>query len=376
MRLLDRYMLRELLVPLGLCLGGFYVFWVSFDLLTELSKLQAHKLRGPDVLEYYVVRSPEFIVTVLPMALLLAVLYALGRHTRYNELVAVRVAGLSVWRVCTPHIAVGLVASLVFFALNELWVPDTEQKAERVLNRRVDQASASPSAALVSNYGFANPSQKRTWQFRSFNPHTAEMTEPKIDWERSDGTHLELIAKHAIWVNGVWIFYDAWQNIYRTGIATNPAAIDRSHFDRLPVPAFTETPQQIRTEIKISTRLSKRTGKRADIPLAELCDYIQRHPELAGPDRAWFYTKLHGRIAAPWACLVAVLIAIPFGAGLGFRSVYVSMASSIGLGFAYFVLMQIGLAVGTGGYVPPWVGAWLPNCVFGLGALGLLTRVR
>ena len=32
MRLLDRYLLRELLVPLGYCLGGFLIFWISFDL--------------------------------------------------------------------------------------------------------------------------------------------------------------------------------------------------------------------------------------------------------------------------------------------------------------------------------------------------------
>ena len=36
MRLLDRYLLRELLVPLGYCLGGFLVFWITFDVFSEL----------------------------------------------------------------------------------------------------------------------------------------------------------------------------------------------------------------------------------------------------------------------------------------------------------------------------------------------------
>ena len=31
MRLLDRYLLRELLVPFGYCLSGFIIFWISFD---------------------------------------------------------------------------------------------------------------------------------------------------------------------------------------------------------------------------------------------------------------------------------------------------------------------------------------------------------
>ena len=72
MRLLDRYLLRELLSPLGYCLGGFLIFWISFDLFTELSDLQENKLRVGDIIEYYLVKSPEFLVEVLPIALLLA----------------------------------------------------------------------------------------------------------------------------------------------------------------------------------------------------------------------------------------------------------------------------------------------------------------
>ncbi len=44
MRLLDRYLLRELVIPLGYCLGGFLLFWIFFDLFTELDSLQQDKL--------------------------------------------------------------------------------------------------------------------------------------------------------------------------------------------------------------------------------------------------------------------------------------------------------------------------------------------
>ena len=70
MRLLDRYLLRELLVPLGYCLGGFLMFWIAFDLFTELEGLQENKMRAGDVISYYLVRTPEFLVMVMPIALL------------------------------------------------------------------------------------------------------------------------------------------------------------------------------------------------------------------------------------------------------------------------------------------------------------------
>src|ERR1041384_2916884 len=62
MRLLDRYLLRELSVPLGYCLGGFLIFWISFDLISELENFQRNRLKGIEVAVYYALRLPEFLV--------------------------------------------------------------------------------------------------------------------------------------------------------------------------------------------------------------------------------------------------------------------------------------------------------------------------
>jgi lipopolysaccharide export system permease protein len=71
-----------------------------------------------------------------------------------------------------------------------------------------------------------------------------------------------------------------------------------------------------------------------------------------------------------------VLIALPFGAPSGRRNVFVGVAGSIFICFAYFVLQQVSLALGTGGYLPPWLAAWLPNALFATGAILLIRRVR
>src|SRR5215471_2320115 len=125
MRLLDRYLLRELLVPLGYCLGGFSLLWVVSDLITELNGLQEKKLQVTDIVRYYVVKMPEFLVLVLPMALLLALLYTLTNHARHNEITAIRAAGIGLWRLCLPYFGVGLLASIVVFGLNEFFVPES-----------------------------------------------------------------------------------------------------------------------------------------------------------------------------------------------------------------------------------------------------------
>src|SRR3954471_10836982 len=94
MRLLDRYLMRELLVPFSYCLSGFFVFWISFDLFAELAEFQRHKVKAIEIAEYYLVKTPELLIIVLPVALLLALLYALTNLSRHHELTAIRAAGV------------------------------------------------------------------------------------------------------------------------------------------------------------------------------------------------------------------------------------------------------------------------------------------
>ena len=51
MRLLDRYLLRELLGPFTYCLSGFLILFIAFDVLDELSDLQKLRLHASDILE-------------------------------------------------------------------------------------------------------------------------------------------------------------------------------------------------------------------------------------------------------------------------------------------------------------------------------------
>jgi lipopolysaccharide export system permease protein len=52
------------------------------------------------------------------------------------------------------------------------------------------------------------------------------------------------------------------------------------------------------------------------------------------------------------------------------------VAGSIFICFGFFVIQQFSLAFGSGGYLPPWLAAWLPNMVFAGTGLWLTARVR
>ena len=377
MRLLDRYLFRELFTPMAYCLGGFLIFWVSYDLFTELEELQEHKLHFLDVLGYSAAKTPEFLVTILPVALLLALLYTLTNHARHNEITAMRAAGLGLGRICAPYFAVGLATSVVLFVLNEFVVPRSNDRADRILRRDVPNPNDG-GARNVQRGSYYNARARRTWNYTEFHARTAEMIGPvNVGWYLPDGSWRDVSADRAIHTNGVWTFLSNATNVIELEQASAKAPEVRILVTNvLAMPQFKETPADIEREIRFS-QYERLNSRKLNIPLAELWGYLQAHPDDLQPSRASFYwTKFDGRLAAPWTCLVVVLIAIPFGAASGRRNLFFCVAGSIFICFGFYVIQQFSLAFGSGGYLPAWLAAWLPNLIFGGAGLLLIARVR
>jgi lipopolysaccharide export system permease protein len=360
MRLLDRYLLRELLVPLGYCLCGFLVFWISFSLISDLDDFQRAGLGVGEVAEYYLAKTPELLVTVLPIALLLALLYALTNHARHHELTAIRAAGTGFWRLSLPYLGVGLGFSLAVFVLNEFCVPPGDELADQILARH-QKGEAGAEGFWRRNLNFHNDRDHRFWRASEYNLKSGELKNPQVDWRLPDGSRLQVFADRADWDGGSWTFHNVKQFMYDSPQATIPSKESTNVWH----PAFTETPVEIQSQLKVDHLSSLSASKKPRLSIREIRDYLHWNPHPAPARYALLATQLQSRLAEPWTCLVVVLIALPFGAAGGRRHVFVGVASSIFICFAYFILLRFGLALGTGGYVPPWVAAWLPNVLFG-----------
>ncbi len=366
MRLLDRYLLRELLLPLGICLCGFLILWIAFDLSITLGDFQKRGMVARDIAEYYLVATPEFVVVVLPIALLLAMLYALTSHSRHNEITAIRAAGISLWRVSVPYLAVGFVASLTLLAINEFWAPQSDEAATAILERHLPAAMRTSGPKEVRNLCFNNSRDGRVWRIGNYNPVTGEMTRPYVIWTGKEGTDW-IEAERAVPMSQGWRFYEVRGYRETPGINAVPVPLLRTNV--LTMAGFGETRDEINSEIVISSTMSLRSARKADVPILKLLNYLRLHPNPTPSDGSWLYTKLEGRLATPWTCVVVVLIALHFGTISGRRNVFIVC-------FAYFVLQQVGLALGTSGRLDPWVAAWFPNISFSLMGLWLTARIR
>ncbi len=375
MRLHDRYLIRELLTPLAFCLGAFLIFWISLFFFTNLDELREAKLHFGDSLALCIANLPIFFVQVLPILLLLALLYTLTQHAKFHELTALRAAGISLWRLCAPYFAVGLVAVITYFSLNEWVVPNCATWAETIKHRYVktNKPAASKIPTHFINNGYFNAQAHRLWKFTEFDALTAEMISPNVNWPLPDGSLRTLQAERGVFAHGAWTFFKA--HLFSQANHTS-RLLPLSETNQITLLELTETPTQMAKNLKYGEKQFWSSSHNADMPLAEICDVFRNKSDMSREEINALNTKFHGRIAAPWTCLVVVLMAIPFGAQSGRRNLFFGVAGSIFICFTYFVLQSVSLAFGMSGHLPGWLAAWLPNIVFGTGGFILTQRVR
>ncbi|MGK0198881.1 MAG: lipopolysaccharide export system permease protein [Yoonia sp.] len=372
MRLLDRFLLRELMLPMVYTFGGFYLFFVAADLTNEMPRFQKNSMSGLDIIEFYIYRTPELMGTVAPIALLLTTLYALSQHARNNELIAIRTAGVGLWRMGAVYLGVGLFASVLLFVSSEWLEPNANLRADYVLNRRISDDERRTDLQWRKAVSFKNERVDRSWNIGAYNVDTYKMLEVNVDWPDADGQRNKLFARQAFWEDEVWRFENV--QMFQSTPADHGIPI-QIVTNSIAMPGFNESPGLIASEIKISAMSGLRAAKKVRFSLREILNYFELHPGLTGPKAAELSTQFHGRLAMPWTCLVVVLLALPFGFLPGRRNVVAGFGVAIVLVFAFLFFTRISFALGTGGHVPGFIAGWLPQLLFGGGGFWMLRRL-
>ena len=121
MKRIDRYMITSYLGPMLLTfLIVLFVLVLQFIWL-YIDELVGKGLEFPVIAEFIFWGGVTFIPLALPLSTLLASLMTMGSMGEYNELLAMKAAGMSVQRIIRPLMGVALIISLsAFFAANFL----------------------------------------------------------------------------------------------------------------------------------------------------------------------------------------------------------------------------------------------------------------
>jgi lipopolysaccharide export system permease protein len=153
MRLIDRYLLRQLLGPTLLATAALTAVALLSQSLSGLDLIVNQRQSAMVFLKITLLYMPQLINMILPIAIFVATLVALNRLHTEQEIVVCFAGGMSRWRVISP--AMRLAGTVAFLALvMNLWV---QPAAFRQLRAELFEVRSDLAATLVRAGEFTEP---------------------------------------------------------------------------------------------------------------------------------------------------------------------------------------------------------------------------
>jgi lipopolysaccharide export system permease protein len=377
--ILDRYLLTQLLLPFLFGVGAFSSIGISvgalFDLIRKMTTLN---LPLDIAAQVFFLQMPLYISYALPMSTLLATLMMYSRLSTDSELIALRSAGISSYRLIVPAVVLSLLVTSASFAFNEAIVPAATYQATTTLEKALkeDTKKFQEKDILSSEYAEvkvpnveagAKAGETKTDRILSRIFYASEFNGESLsgltvlDFSQAGLTQI-IAAKSAQWqpAKGRWLFSDG--TIY----VVSPDGSYRNIFK------FSQQEIQLpRTPLD----LANRKQDWMEMNIAELREALQLSTNSGDEKQAYkLRLRIQQKLAIPFICLVFGVI----GSTLGMRPQRsgkgTSFAISILIIFGYYLVSFVCDSLGLLEILSPYVAAWLPM-LSGLSLGGfLLTR--
>jgi len=361
MKILDRYLIKNFLLPLLYCLFLFCFLYVIVDIFGHLDEILKNKVPLAMLVKYYSSFIPLIFVQTTPIAALLSIVYMMSVFNKNNELTAAKACGISIMRLLLPVFAIGVVLSLFSFLVNENVVPKSIVTANKIKSDYIEKSPDRQKNIKLINDLTVYGKDNQLIYSKEFDL-TKNTLKDIIIMERDKSQRLrrKILAQKAIWNGSDWVFSNCV--IYRfdtTGKSSgNPLIFNEKILN------LTDTPKEL-------LRYEFQTGY---MGYKELTNYINRLKDEDTKILKSLKTDLYFKSAMPFICIIIMLLGVPFALTTRRGSAMAGIGISVLVGLFYYGSIYIVLAMGKGGLLPPFVAAHLPNVVFSIIAVYLLKK--
>lgn len=345
-RTLTVYLAKLFTVRIAAMLFVLVLVLLMLDLLSKSGEILAVPGNGQgELLTYAGLRVPQLISRFLPYSVLLATLITLVTLNQNSEVIAMKAAGLSAHQVLAPLLLTAGIVSVATFVFNEQVVTKSTQtlKAWEAVeygpiptesgvktNVYLTDGNNILTAAYVAGSGEAIAMRKVTWYRR--NPDGMIVEQIDADRARYAGPGWRLEGGLTRFNVQNAVTDDPASVVVGEGLL--PEQIDLAKIDPDGEPFWT---------LGSSIAEFERAGRRT----SEL--------------RAKWWHKISGPLSAFLMPLLGAVAA--FGLARS-GQLFVRAVIGMALGFAYFVVDNAALAMGSFGGYPPFLAAWSPFLLF------------
>ncbi|HJZ71420.1 MAG TPA: LptF/LptG family permease [Vicinamibacterales bacterium] len=359
MKILDRYLVREIVAPFLLALVGLTFVLMLPPIMQSLAQLIAKGVAWNVILRVLLTLVPQALSVTIPMALLYGVLFGLGRWSADREFVALQACGVSVFRILRPIVLLAVLAAVATAYETIVALPDANQTFRQVTFNIVASGAESDIKPRVFYQSFPN----RVLYARDILKAGGWREIFLADSTRPDETTAYVAAAGRLIIDrdrqAVTLLLEHGSSY--TTFVKKPEECDVHAFERivLDMDANTVFPR---------TQIVKGDNEKT---IKELRETAALNRERGQPFNAQLYT-IQQKFSLPAACLVLALIGLALGASNRKDGKLASFALGTGVVFVYYVLLYTSRAAALAGRISPTIAPWLVNVVLGVAGVALV----
>ncbi|MFW5976347.1 MAG: LptF/LptG family permease [Bacillota bacterium] len=345
-RVIDKYIFKQVIYPFLVGVFLISVIMVSNYLFQLTDLIILKNIQIIKVLRLLLYRMPEIMVQTFPMAILFSTMYSLGRLSRENEFTALRMGGISLYRLLLPLIIFGILVTGMTFYINERIVPWTNHKAQNIVRQSVLK-EANPD--IEENVFFEGP-EGRLFYVDNYNDNNSILKNVVIFEKSNDNKYPQIIT-----ANRGEVKEQSWQ--LEEGITHS---YDNNGNLEL------ETDFKV-MEIKIGEEMGEFFGNQktpSEMSRQELKKEIALFKR-SGIDVTSLVVEYHLKLAISFVPLIFILIGTPLSLSNN-DSRALSIIFTIVIIFLYYFLLSLFRSLGKNKMIPPLIAAWMPNLIFSL----------
>lgn len=352
LKVLDRYLTRELFFPIFIISLTLVFLFLVADLFDNLDLLLNNKVPVSIMLEYYVNLIPYSYIQIACWASWIGTVYLLIQLGLHNEMTAMKAAGLSMQTIVKPILFLGFLIGVLVFVVNEWVVPPSYSNAKHVLDVYIEKNQTVKQSRIYKNLTY-NVGGKLLIYLRKFNSQKNVAVDVVIlKWDSSErNTYQKISAKKAHFNGTLWDLYGvtAYQTDSQGKVIGKPESNAKITYPEIKV-----RPEELLQEAKLPESMS----------IFELHDLISKMNSkgiTATEEKVRFYERL----ALPWQSFLMMLFTLPVLGSVRSRKALAGMVlQCLAIIFTYHVMGAIFNALGKSGKIWPLMGAWTHHAIF------------
>lgn len=355
MSLIFRYLSKQVLASFALAAAALLFLFGLFDLIGELDSVRSDGYTSHHALLHVLFGMPGRLQELLPIAVLLGAIFAFSRLAARSEFTVMRASGLSTARLLGYLAALGILLGSAAVLMGEYVTPPSERLAQQVKIR-----SKTGIVAQEFRSGLWAKDGGAFVNIRQMKPDATLLDVRMYEFDAQFRLQRIRVSESATWSEtGQWQL----NKVTDTVLTEQGAKVTRH-----PVMAWRSaiTPDLLSVLMVNPERMAIST-------LYSYVSYLKANQQKASR----YEIALWGKLVAPFAAPIMLLLALPFAyhqPRAGRQGSMILLGIMIGLGFhlSNRLFGHIGLLNDW----PPALSALLPLALFGIAALLTIRRIE